>query len=43
MTRWSEFDGLPDLLDGRNPQPVVVDDRRMLDKRRIARYEGIGL
>jgi UDPglucose 6-dehydrogenase len=43
MTRWSEFNGLPDLLDGRNPQPVVVDGRRMLDKRRIARYEGIGL
>jgi len=26
-----------------DPQPLLVDGRRMLDKRDIARYEGIGL
>ncbi len=43
MTRWEEFAALPDLLAGRDPQPLVVDGRRMLDKRRVSRYEGIGL
>lgn len=43
MTRWEEFQGLPELLADVHPQPVVVDGRRMLDRDRIARYEGIGL
>lgn len=43
MTRWDEFKVLPDLLANVDPQPLVVDGRRMLDKSRIARYEGIGL
>jgi UDPglucose 6-dehydrogenase len=43
VTRWSEFDKLPNLIAGRAPPPVVVDGRRVLDKTRIARYEGIGL
>jgi UDPglucose 6-dehydrogenase len=43
MTRWEEFAALPDLLSATDPQPVVVDGRRMLDRRRFARYEGIGL
>ncbi|MCH7823666.1 MAG: UDP-glucose/GDP-mannose dehydrogenase family protein [Acidobacteria bacterium] len=43
MTRWPEFEALPRLLADRNPQPLVVDGRRMLDKREIERYEGIGL
>lgn len=43
MTRWAEFEALPDMLAGVHPQPVVVDGRRMLDRTRIARYEGIGL
>jgi UDPglucose 6-dehydrogenase len=43
MTRWEEFAALPDLLAATDPQPVVVDGRRMLDRRRFARYEGIGL
>ncbi len=43
LTRWEEFGKLPDLLVNLNPQPVVVDGRRMLDKTSIARYEGIGL
>jgi UDPglucose 6-dehydrogenase len=43
MTRWSEFDDLADLVAGVDPQPVVVDGRRMLDTSRFERYEGIGL
>lgn len=43
MTRWPEFESLPQRLQGRIPQPLVVDGRRMLDKRAIDRYEGIGL
>jgi UDPglucose 6-dehydrogenase len=43
VTRWEEFDGVPELLRQREPQPVFVDGRRMLDKSSFARYEGIGL
>jgi UDPglucose 6-dehydrogenase len=43
MTRWPQFEALPDLVARRQPQPLVVDGRRMLDKRAFARYEGIGL
>jgi UDPglucose 6-dehydrogenase len=42
-TRWPQFEALPDLVARRDPQPLVVDGRRMLDKRAFARYEGIGL
>ena len=43
LTRWEEFRGLPRLLEGRDPQPVVIDGRRMLDKRSLSKYDGIGL
>ena len=43
MTRWSEFEQLPDLLATATKQPLVVDGRRMLDKTKVSRYEGIGL
>jgi UDPglucose 6-dehydrogenase/GDP-mannose 6-dehydrogenase len=43
VTRWEEFQRVPDLLASRAPQPVVVDGRRVLDRTRLARYEGIGL
>ncbi len=43
ITAWEEFARLPELLAGRTNQPLVVDGRRMLDKARIERYEGIGL
>ncbi len=43
ITRWEEFSRLPELLARRDPQPVLIDGRRMLDKHSIARYEGIGL
>jgi UDPglucose 6-dehydrogenase len=43
LTRWTEFKQLPELLQGRTPQPLVIDGRRMLDKHGLERYEGIGL
>jgi UDPglucose 6-dehydrogenase/GDP-mannose 6-dehydrogenase len=43
VTRWAEFADLPRLLENVEPQPVVVDGRRMLARRAVARYEGIGL
>lgn len=43
VTRWEEFRRVPELLAEMHSQPVLVDGRRMLDKHRIARYEGIGL
>lgn len=43
LTRWDEFARLPELLAGREPAPLFVDGRRMLDKRQFARYAGIGL
>jgi UDPglucose 6-dehydrogenase/GDP-mannose 6-dehydrogenase len=43
VTRWSEFEAVPELVARMNPQPVFIDGRRMLDKHKFARYEGIGL
>jgi len=43
LTRWEEFKSIPQLLAPLDPQPLVVDGRRMLDKHSVARYEGIGL
>jgi UDPglucose 6-dehydrogenase/GDP-mannose 6-dehydrogenase len=43
MTRWDEFRSLPDVLRASGRNPLVVDGRRMLDRRSCERYEGIGL
>jgi UDPglucose 6-dehydrogenase/GDP-mannose 6-dehydrogenase len=43
ITRWEEFKKIPDLLRDLDKQPIVIDGRRMLDKRSVSRYEGIGL
>jgi UDPglucose 6-dehydrogenase/GDP-mannose 6-dehydrogenase len=43
LTFWDEFQHLPELLAPLEPQPVVIDGRRMLNKHSIARYDGIGL
>lgn len=43
VTCWKEFASLPYVLAQLPRQPLVVDGRRMLDKQRIPRYEGIGL
>lgn len=43
VTSWKEFEQIPDILASLEHPPLIVDGRRMLDKRRIRRYEGIGL
>jgi UDPglucose 6-dehydrogenase len=43
LTRWPEFQELPSLFASLRKQPVLIDGRRMLEKRGILRYEGIGL
>lgn len=43
VTRWKEFESIPELLEGVHPQPLFVDGRRQLDKRLFERYDGIGL
>ena len=43
LTRWKEFNGLPELLGKLAKPPLLIDGRRMLDKRRVRRYDGIGL
>jgi UDPglucose 6-dehydrogenase/GDP-mannose 6-dehydrogenase len=43
LTRWEELQQLPDIIGKMQPQPLVVDGRRMLGKTSVSRYEGIGL
>lgn len=43
LTRWSEFQQIPQLLAHLPNPPVVIDGRRILDKSILPRYEGIGL
>jgi UDPglucose 6-dehydrogenase len=43
VTRWEEYRELPRLLEELAAPPLVVDGRRMLDKRDFSRYAGIGL
>jgi UDPglucose 6-dehydrogenase/GDP-mannose 6-dehydrogenase len=43
VTRWREFEAVPALLNANPRAPLLVDGRRLLDKRAVARYAGIGL
>jgi UDPglucose 6-dehydrogenase/GDP-mannose 6-dehydrogenase len=43
LTRWPEFKRLEHLFKGLANAPVVIDGRRMLDRRCFVNYEGIGL
>jgi UDPglucose 6-dehydrogenase len=43
MTRWPEFAALPGLIAEAPAPPLVIDGRRMLGKKSVARYAGIGL
>lgn len=42
ITRWAEFQRVPELLAGRAKQPLVIDGRRVLKPAALARYDGIG-
>lgn len=43
LTRWPEFDLLPEVFALHATQPVLIDGRRMVHKHSVHRYEGIGL
>lgn len=43
VTRWRDYDALPEALARLEPQPLLVDGRRVVDPARVARYDGIGL
>ena len=43
ITRWKEFDNLNLLVDELQTQPLIIDGRRMLDRKAFKKYEGIGL
>ncbi len=43
LTRWDEFSEVPALLQSSDKQPLVIDARRMFDRRSIEHYDGIGL
>lgn len=43
MTRWKEFERLPELVLRMEHTPLVIDGRRMLAKDSVPRYLGIGL
>jgi len=43
LTRWKQFEAVPAMLGALKSPPLLVDGRRQLDKRAIARYAGVGL
>jgi UDPglucose 6-dehydrogenase/GDP-mannose 6-dehydrogenase len=43
VTRWEQFEAVPAIVATADPQPLVVDGRRMVDRDSVSRYAGIGL
>jgi UDPglucose 6-dehydrogenase/GDP-mannose 6-dehydrogenase len=43
LTRWDIFANLADRFRAMQMQPLIVDGRRMLEKKAFDRYEGIGM
>ncbi len=43
VTRWQEFNAVPEILARLETQPLVVDGRRMLERDQVENYAGIGM
>jgi UDPglucose 6-dehydrogenase len=43
LTRWKQFEAVPAMLGARSSPPLLLDGRRQLDKRTLARYAAVGL
>lgn len=43
ITRWPEFDKLPQLLAAMEDAPLFIDGRRAIPRHAVPRYEGIGI
>ena len=42
LTRWAEFGRLPELLAKQTGAPLLIDGRRMIERRAVPKYDGIG-
>jgi UDPglucose 6-dehydrogenase/GDP-mannose 6-dehydrogenase len=42
VTKWDEYQALPQLLNGIENAPLLVDGRRVIDPESVPRYSGIG-
>ena len=42
VTRWADYRAIPGIVAELDPQPVVIDGRRMLEPTSVTRYTGIG-
>ena len=42
ITSWPEFNSLDELISNNYNDPLVIDGRRVLDKSKFKKYEGIG-
>lgn len=43
LTCWPEFERIPDLFSVLSQQPLLIDGRRMLNKKSVEKYKGIGI
>ena len=43
VTRWPEFNRLPELLTKQANAPLLIDGRRMIDPHSVPQYDGIGV
>ena len=42
VTRWGEFNRLPQILAKRADAPLLIDGRRMIEPKSVPKYDGIG-
>jgi UDPglucose 6-dehydrogenase/GDP-mannose 6-dehydrogenase len=42
VTRWRQYDALPEVLSRLEQPPILVDGRRVVDPEQVERYDGIG-
>lgn len=43
LTRWTEFERLPEVFSTMATQPVLIDGRRVVSRDSVDQYEGIGI
>ena len=43
ITKWDEFQKVPQLIRENNPSAILIDGRRMINKKFVKNYEGIGV
>lgn len=43
MTRWKEFEIIPELIHQMNKNLILIDGRRLIDEESVPNYDGIGI